>query len=95
MNQALHLPQTYRRDFYGFGARIRAIVRALAAEHTLALRASTKARLARQNLTELRAMYARSGRLIPVRRQIGRERMKWNAGDTSASARSSHDRMAI
>ena len=59
MNQALHLPQTYRRDFYGFGARIRAIVRALAAEHTLALRASTKARLARQNLTELRAMYAR------------------------------------
>jgi hypothetical protein len=58
--QALHLPQAYRRDFAGFGARIRAIVSALAGEHTLALRASTKAASPRQNLTELRAMYARS-----------------------------------
>ena len=60
MTQALHLPQAYRRDFTGFGARIRAIVHALEAEHTLALRASTGAALPRQNLSELRAMYARS-----------------------------------
>ena len=60
MTQALHLPQAYRRDFTGFGARIRAIVHALEAEHTLALLASSKATLARQNLTELRAIYARS-----------------------------------
>jgi len=58
--QALHLPQAYRRDFAGFGATIREIVSALATEHTLALRASTKAALPRQNLTELQAMYARS-----------------------------------
>ena len=58
--QALHLPQAYRRDFAGFGATIREIVSALATEHTLALRASTKAALPRQNLTELRAMYTRS-----------------------------------
>ncbi len=44
----------------GEGATIREIVSALATEHTLALRASTKAALPRQNLTELRAMYARS-----------------------------------
>lgn len=59
MTKALHLPQAYRPDFTGFGARIRAIVHALEAEHTLALRASTRAALPRQNLAELRAMYAR------------------------------------
>jgi hypothetical protein len=57
MTQALPLPQTYRRDFAGFGAKIRAIARAVAAEHTLALRASTKAASPRQSLAELRAMY--------------------------------------
>ena len=60
MTQALPLPQAYRRDRTGFGARIRAIVHALEAEHTMALRASAKAALPRQNLTELRATYARS-----------------------------------
>jgi hypothetical protein len=60
MTQALHLPQAHRWDFAGFGATIREIGSALATEHTLALRASTKADLPRQNLTELRAIYARS-----------------------------------
>jgi hypothetical protein len=60
MAEALHLPQTYRRDFGGTGAKVGEIVRALEAEHTLALRASTKAALPRQNLTELRAMYTGS-----------------------------------
>jgi hypothetical protein len=59
--QALRLPQAYGRDFAGFGSTIREIGRALATEHTLALRASTKAALPRQNLTELRAMYTQSG----------------------------------
>jgi hypothetical protein len=58
--QALRLPQAYRREFAGFGATILAIVSGLATERTLALRASTKAALPRQNLTELRAMYAQS-----------------------------------
>jgi hypothetical protein len=58
--QAMHLPQAYRRDFAGFGARMREIVSALATEQTLALRASTKAALPRQNLAELQAMYAPS-----------------------------------
>ncbi len=59
MTQALHLPQTNRWDFAGLGERIHGIMRTLEAEHTMALRASTKAALSRQNLTELRAMYAR------------------------------------
>ena len=58
--QAMHLPQAYRQEFAGFGATVREIGSALATEHTLALRASTKAALPRQNLTELRAMYAPS-----------------------------------
>ena len=58
--QALHLAQAYRREFGGFGATVREIVSGLATEQTLALRASTKAALPRQNLTELRAMYTRS-----------------------------------
>lgn len=36
---------------------IRATVRAMLAEHTLALRAAKKAALPRRNLTEVRAMY--------------------------------------
>ena len=59
MTQALHLPQAYRPDFTGFSARIRAIVHALEAEHTMALQASTRAAMPRQNLAELQAMYAR------------------------------------
>jgi TfoX/Sxy family transcriptional regulator of competence genes len=58
--QAMHLPQAYRREFAGFGATVREIVSTLTTEQTLALRASTKAALPRQNLTELRAMYAPS-----------------------------------
>ena len=50
-------------EFAGFGATVREIVSALATEQTLALRASTKAALPRQNLTELRAMYTR---LVPI-----------------------------
>ena len=60
MTQALHLPQAHRLDFTGFAAKVRAIVQALEAEHELALRASTRAALPRQNLTELQAMYART-----------------------------------
>ena len=58
--QTMHLPQAYRREFGGFGATVREIVSAVATEQTLALRASTKAALPRQNLTELRAMYTQS-----------------------------------
>ena len=58
--QTMHLPQAYRREFAGFGATVREIVSAVATEQTLALRASTKAALPRQNLTELRAMYTQS-----------------------------------
>ena len=58
--QALHLPQAYRRESAGFGATVREIASAVATEQTLALRASTKAALPRQNLTELRAMYTQS-----------------------------------
>lgn len=58
--QALHLAQAYRRDFAGFSATVLEIISGLATEQTLALRASTKATLPRQNLTELRALYTRS-----------------------------------
>ena len=57
MAHVLHLPQTYRRTLGGVRATIRAIVRAVAAEHTLALRAATKAASPRQSLAEVRAMY--------------------------------------
>ena len=60
MTQALHLPQAHQRDSAGFGATVLEILSALATEQTLALHASTKAVLPRQNLTELRAIYARS-----------------------------------
>jgi hypothetical protein len=54
MAHALHLQQTYRRTVR---AAIRAILSAVTAEHTLALRAATKAALPRQSLAEVRAMY--------------------------------------
>jgi len=57
MAHVLHLPQTYRRTLGGVRAAIRAILRVVTAEHTLALRAATKAASPRQNLAEVRAMY--------------------------------------
>ena len=57
MAHALPLQQTYRRTLGGVRATIRAILRAVTAEHTLALRAATKAASPRQNLAEVRAMY--------------------------------------
>ena len=57
MPQALQLP--YRPSVLGLFAAIRAHSGALATEHTQALRAATKASRPRQNLAELRALYAR------------------------------------
>ena len=57
MAHVLHLQQTYRRTLGGVRAAIRAILSAATAEHTLALRAATRAALPRQSLAEVRAMY--------------------------------------
>ena len=57
MADALQLQQTYRRIPGGVRAAIHAILSAVTAEHTLALRAATKAVLPRQRLAEVRAMY--------------------------------------
>ena len=57
---ALHRAQAYGREFAGFSATLLESVSGLATEQTLAMRASTKAALPRQNLTELRAMYTQS-----------------------------------
>ena len=57
MAHVLPLQHTYRRTLGGVRATIRAILRAVTAEHTLALRAATKAASPRQNLAEVRAMY--------------------------------------
>ena len=55
--QVLHLP--YRKTAPGLFAQIRALARALAAEHTLALTAAGKAERSGRNLDELRALYVR------------------------------------
>jgi len=57
MAHVLDLQQTYRRTLGGARATIRAILRAVTAEHTLALRAATKAASPRQSLAEVRALY--------------------------------------
>ena len=57
MAHALHFQQTSQRTLGGVRAAIRAILGAAAAEHTLALRAATKAALPRRSLSEVRAMY--------------------------------------
>ena len=57
MAHILHLQQTYRRTRRGVIPTIRAIIRAVAAEHTLAQRAAAKAASPRQSLAEVRAMY--------------------------------------
>jgi hypothetical protein len=60
MAHVLHLQQTYRRMLGGVRATIGAILGAVTAEHTLALRAATKAASPRQSLAEVRAMYVPS-----------------------------------
>ena len=60
MAHVLHLQQTYRRTLGGVRATIGAILRAVTAEHTLALRAATKAASPRQSLAEVRVMYVPS-----------------------------------
>ena len=60
MAHVLHLQQTYRRMLGGVRATISAILGAGTAEHTLALRAATKAASPRQSLAEVRAMYVPS-----------------------------------
>jgi hypothetical protein len=57
MTHVLQLQQTYRRKLGGARATIRAILRAVTAEHTLALRAATRAASPRKSLAEVRAMY--------------------------------------
>ena len=57
MADALHLQQAYRRTPGRVRAAIRAILSAVTAEQTLALRAAAKAALPRQSLAEVRAMY--------------------------------------
>jgi hypothetical protein len=60
MANIFRLQQTSRWTLEGVGASIRAIARAVAAEHTLALRAATKTASPRQSLAEVRAMYVPS-----------------------------------
>jgi len=60
MAHVLQLPQTYRWTLGGVRATIGAILRAVTAEHTLALRAATRAASPRQSLAEVRAMYVPS-----------------------------------
>ena len=56
MANTFRLQQTSRWTLEGVGTSIRAIARAVAAEHTLALHAATKAASPRQSLAEVRAM---------------------------------------
>ncbi len=60
MAHVAHLQQTYRRTLGGVRATIGAILHAVTAEHTQALRAATKAASPRQSLSEVRAMYVPS-----------------------------------
>ena len=60
MAHVLHLQQAYRRTLGGARATIRAVMRVVTAEHTLALLAATKAASPRQSLAEVRAMYVPS-----------------------------------
>jgi hypothetical protein len=60
MANIFRLQQTSPWTLEGVGTSIRAIARAVAAEHKLALRAATKAASPRQSLAEVRAMYVPS-----------------------------------
>ncbi|HVG05533.1 MAG TPA: hypothetical protein VM937_11405 [Burkholderiaceae bacterium] len=57
MAHILRLKHTYQRTRSGFIATIRAVARAIASEHTLALRASEKVASSCRNAAEVRAMY--------------------------------------
>lgn len=57
MANTLQLHPSARWTLNGFSAWMRAIVRTLAAEHTLALNAASKANLPRQRMAEVQAMY--------------------------------------
>ena len=57
MAHALHFQQTSQRTLGGVRAAIRAVLGAVTAEHTLALRAATRAASPRRSLAEVRAMY--------------------------------------
>ncbi len=61
MAHILRLQQTYRRTRSGIIATLRAIARAVGAEHRLALRAAAIAASPRQSLAEVRAMYVPPG----------------------------------
>ena len=61
MAHTFRLQQTVRRTRGGIIATLRAIARAVGAEHTLALRAAAKAASPRQSLAEVRAMYVPPG----------------------------------
>jgi hypothetical protein len=60
MANILHMQHTRRPTLEGVTATIRAIARAVAAEHKLALRAATQAASPHQRLSEVRAMYVPS-----------------------------------
>lgn len=57
MAHVLHSQQTYDRTPGRVRATIGAFLSVVTAEHTLALRAATRAALPRQSLAEIRAMY--------------------------------------
>jgi hypothetical protein len=60
MANILHLQLTHRPILAGVTAKVRAVARAVAAEHALSLRAATKATSPHQRLAEVRAMYVPS-----------------------------------
>ena len=60
MANTFRLQQTSRGTLEGVRASIHAVLLAVAAEHTRALRAATKAASPRQSLAEVRAMYVPS-----------------------------------
>lgn len=67
MAHILRLKHTYQRTRSGVLATIRAVARAIAAEHTLALHASEKVASSCRNAAEVRAMYVPTPDATPVR----------------------------
>lgn len=57
MAHVLPSQRRYRRTLGGVRATMRAVLNAVTAEHTLALRAAAKAALPRRRLAEVGAMY--------------------------------------
>lgn len=60
MAHTLHLQHLPRQTLERVNATIRAVARAVAAEHTLALHAAAKAASPRRHLAEVRAIYVSS-----------------------------------